>query len=181
MLIQRLMNRLKHRNSPLLGNGLQQAASSEPGEWLRANGGRSSVKCADLELLSAFKGIIKLRIKHGNFMNSQYGMYSNAVVICLNNSVTDTYNNCRSIGSENINFRQNRRTSLKINVLIRWGLTYEIDTVCFVPARLFHWGYFFNSAINFDTSYKSTLSKTSCSCYLSIEGRGIFLPVLLVG
>lgn len=72
-----------------------------------------------------------------------YGMYSNAVVICLNNSVTDTYDNCRSIGSENINFRQNRRTSIKINVLIRLGLTYENDAECFLPASLFHLGYFF--------------------------------------
>lgn len=28
--------------------------------------------------------------------------------------------------------------------------------------------------INFDTCYKCTLSKTSCSCYLGIEGSGDF-------
>lgn len=58
------MNRHKHRNlslkalSPQPGGGLQQAANSEPGEWLRVNGDRSSVKGAELEPLSAFKGII---------------------------------------------------------------------------------------------------------------------------
>lgn len=149
MLIQRPMNRHKHRDS------LHWAFSpawkwspagcqfwSEPAEWLRVNGGRSSVRCTGLEPLSAFNRIIKLQIKHENFMNSQCMECIPIVVISLNSSVTDTSNNCRFIGSENINFRQNRSTLIKISVLIRW-LTYEIDAVCFLPASLFHLSYFF--------------------------------------